>query len=89
MTFNDLIVERPWDKMNDRLRGGHNSSMLIFQDTIVPSFKGTPAEVMYNDPQYKQAELEKFIYEKLSDKVYKLGWKPKEVDPRIIQHEKT
>ena len=89
MSFNDLIVERPWDKMNDRLRGGHNSSMMIFQDTIVPSFKGTPAEEMYNDPQYKQAELEKFIYEKLSDKVYKKGWKPPETDPRIIQHEKT
>lgn len=88
-SIDEILVERPWDKMNDEKHGKHNSSMLIFQDTIIPLFKGTPAEEFYNNSEL-QKQLAQFINEKLSDKVYKRGYKPKtEVsDPRIIEPQK-
>ena len=86
-SVNDILVERPWDKLNDEKHGKHNGSMLIFQDTWIPLIKGTPAEKLYNESEI-QKELAKFIDEKLADKVYKRGWKPKTefVDNRIIEH---
>ena len=82
-TFNDLIVDRPWDKMNDELHGKHNSGMSIFHDTWLPTIKGTPAQKLYDESE-QQKELEKFIYNKLQDKVYKLGWyEPNVEDERI------
>ena len=87
-TVNELLIERPWDKLNDKLHGKHNSSMLIFQDTIIPSFKGTPAQALYDDPKYKQKELADFIDKNLADKVYKRGYKPNVENARIIQHKR-
>ena len=72
-TFNELLVERPWDKLNDERYGKHNSSMLIFHESWLENFiKGTPAEELYNNSE-TQKQLEKFINENLSDYVYKRG----------------
>ncbi len=81
-TFNQLLVERPWDKMNDKLHGKHNSSMLIFHDTWLPLIKGTPAEELYNKSEL-QKKLAKFIDENLSDKVYKRGYKPPQIEIKL------
>jgi glycosyltransferase involved in cell wall biosynthesis len=73
ISFNDLLVQRPWDKLNDERYGKHNSSMLIFHETWINNMiKGTPAEALYNESK-SQKELEKFINENLSDYVYKRG----------------
>lgn len=71
-TFNELLVERPWDKLNDELYGKHNSSMLIFRDTWIPLLKGTPAEELFNKSEIQKG-LDKFINENLSAYVYKRG----------------
>lgn len=87
-TFNELLVNKPWDKLNQEKYGKSNSAMLIFHDTWLPSLKGTPAQEMYDNSK-TQKELEKFIYDKLRDHIYKRGWKPPEAeDARITQHEK-
>lgn len=88
-TIDELLVERPWDTLNDAKHGKHNSSMLIFHPTWLPLIKGTPAEDLYNNSEL-QKKLAKFIEEKLSDKIYKKGYKPKTElkDERIIQHKK-
>jgi glycosyltransferase involved in cell wall biosynthesis len=73
MTFNQLLVDRTWDKLNDERYGKHNSSMLIFHETWIENFiKGTPAEKLYNESEIQKG-LEKFINENLSEFVYKRG----------------
>lgn len=87
-TFDELIVERPWDKLNDEKHGKHNSSMLIFQDTWIENMlKGSPAEEAYNESE-TQKKLAKFIDENLADKVYKRGYKSEPKDDRVIEHKK-
>jgi len=90
-TFNQLLVERPWDKLNDERYGKHNSSMLIFHETwLNNSIKGTPAEKLYNESK-TQKELEKFINNNLSDYVYKRGKggeTQSEIDVEAIRVEK-
>ena len=68
-SFNEVISERPWDALNDKKFGSHNSGLLVFHDTWLPLIKGTPAEAVY--PGKHQLELEKFINEKLSAFVYR------------------
>lgn len=74
-TFNELIVERPWDKFNHQRYGRSNSAMLIFHDTWLPLIKGTPAEKLYNESKL-QKQLEEFIDKNLVKYVYKRGYKP-------------
>ena len=70
MTFNEMLVRKPWDEMNMKLHGRKNSSMLIYHDSWLPSLNRTPAKEVYeNSPTQK--ELEKFINENLSQYVYK------------------
>lgn len=68
--FNSLLIDRPWDKMNDAKYGVHNGSILIYHPTWLNMIKGTPAEKLYYESK-TQPELEKFIYENLSDCIYK------------------
>ena len=71
-TFNELLVERPWDKFNVERNGASNSSMLIFHPTWLTLLKDAPEyvrEAYRNSPLQK--ELDVFIREKLWDKVYK------------------
>lgn len=85
-TFNDILVEQPWDKLNDELYGKHDSAMSIFHDTWLPLIKGTPAEKLYNESTL-QPGLAKFIEEKLSKYIYKRGYvEPSVESERIISH---
>lgn len=70
-TFNELIVERPWDKMNMDKGGSKNSSLLVFHDTWLPLLEQSKiAKEAYDNSTY-QKDLEKFINDNLSQYVYK------------------
>lgn len=71
-TFNELLLERPWDKMNDALHGKHNGSLMIFHETWLNMLKGTRAEELYRKSE-EMPKLEKFINDNLSQYVYKRG----------------
>ena len=70
MTYNELLVNKPWDKLNDELYGRHNSSMIVFHDTWLNMIKGTPSEELFNNSE-TQKRLSKFIEENLSQYIYK------------------
>src|SRR3990167_3501587 len=71
-TFNEVLVERPWDQMNMEKGGAKNSSLLIFHNTWLALLKEAPEYVKeaYRNSKY-QIQLDKFIKEKLWDYVYK------------------
>ena len=70
-TFNDLLIERPWDKMNMKRHGKCNGSMLIFHPTWLELIKRTPWVVeAYENSKY-QKELANFITTNLSKFIYK------------------
>ena len=73
-TFNELLVEKPWDKQNIERKGVANSSMLIFHETWVKLLESAPAWVgeLYRNSD-TQKELARFIDEHLSASVYKRG----------------
>ena len=71
MTFNELIVSRPWSKLNIEMGGTGNDNILIFLPTWLNLLKESPEYVKdayQNDP--KQEELNKFIVDNLYDFVY-------------------
>lgn len=74
-TFNELLVERPWDRLNDEKHGKHNGAMLIFHETWLNLIKGTPIEELYNKSELQKG-LEKFINDNLSNYVYKRARTP-------------
>lgn len=74
-TFNETIVELPWDKLNIKRGGVARSSLSIFQDTwldLLYENDGASKEAIkvYENSQI-QKDLEKFINEKLDKYVYK------------------
>ena len=70
-TFNDLLVNKPWDIKNMEKGGAKNSSMLIFHSTWLPLLEGHPiAKKAYEESKYQKG-LDLFIREKLSEYVYK------------------
>lgn len=71
-TFNQVILEKPWDKLNDKKFGKHISGFTIFHDSWLELLKQAPDYVKdaYRNSKY-QKELEKFINENLSESVYK------------------
>lgn len=75
-TFNDILVKRPWDTMNDERHGSHNSSILIFHDTWLGLLSTAPK---WLQEKYEKSELQKklakFIDENLASFVYKRGYK--------------
>ena len=88
-TFNQLLLDRPWDKLNDEKYGRHNASMLIYHPTWLAGIRGTPAEELYNKSEL-QKKLDKFIWTDLKDFVYKPDYKDPNVnEARIVHHEKT
>ena len=71
MTFNEMIVNRPWDIMNDKKIGRHDSSILIYHDTWKKHLAESPvATEVYNNSKY-QKDLEKLIRENLQPFVYR------------------
>jgi glycosyltransferase involved in cell wall biosynthesis len=79
-TFNELLVERPWDKMNQEKHGYHFSGLTIFHDTIIELFKQSPVAWEAYQNSKHQAELDKFINENLSSFVYGRAGVPKDSD---------
>lgn len=80
-TFNRLIAERPWEKLNDKKFGKHINTLLVYHDTWVNLIhngipdKGIPPAPPYVIEQYEnsqlQKDLDKFINENLSEFVYR------------------
>ncbi|MDZ4232150.1 MAG: glycosyltransferase family A protein [Candidatus Pacearchaeota archaeon] len=71
-TFNELIVERPWDKLNEGRLGKSQSGLSIFQDTWLALLRKAPQyvqDVYDNSPLQKQ--LAEFIDNNLDQYVYK------------------
>ena len=71
-TFNDLLVNRPWDKLNLERHGRKNSSLMVYHYSWLEMLKkgSKQAQEAYENSVY-QKELEKFITTKLSDYIYK------------------
>lgn len=71
-TFNELILELPWDKMNIEKHGSKNSSMLVYHDSWLDLLKTAP---QYVQDIYAMSEgqkrLEAFININLDQYVYK------------------
>lgn len=77
-TFNEVIVERPWDKLNDTKFGNHNSGLLVYHDSIIPLFQENEAsKEAWENAKYKD-QLDKFINENLSEFVYRRKIEPKD-----------
>lgn len=69
-TFNQTIVERPWDKMNQERHGKSNGAMTIFHYTWLELLKDSPVALeAYRNSKY-QKELENFIETDLKDFIY-------------------
>lgn len=71
-TFNEVIVEQPWDKMNMARLGKKNSALQVIHDTWLPLLREAPKyvqDVYDNSPLQKQ--LEEFINNNLANFVYK------------------
>ena len=71
-TFNDIIKDMPWNRMNKELYGRESGYMTIFHDTWINLLKEAPDRVkdVYRNSKY-QRELEKFIEENLVKYIYK------------------
>ena len=73
MTFNELLVKRPWKTMNEELHGKGLDNILIYHDSWIDyQLKEAPEYVqkMYHNSE-TQKKLAKFIDENLGDFVYK------------------
>ena len=71
-TFNEIIVEQPWDKLNMERLGKKNSAIQIVHDTFLDLLKEAPKYVqdIYNNSELQKG-LEKFINANLDQYVYK------------------
>lgn len=69
MSFLDVIEQRPWDKMNMEKFGRAESSIGIYDGSWISELSGE-ALTFYNDSRL-QADLRKWIDEKVSHLVYK------------------
>ena len=70
-TFNQLLVEKPWDQKNMERGGAKNSSMLIFHQSWIELIKQTPKVYERYLASATQRELDKFITTELRDYIYK------------------
>ena len=70
-TFNELLVEKPWDALNMERGGAKNSSMLIYHYSWIDLIKQHPIAYQKFLASPLQAELSKFIETKLHDYIYK------------------
>ena len=71
-TFNELLLERPWKKMNETKHGHGLDNLLIYHDSWISLLRQAPQYVQdIYDNSEKQKGLDKFINENLSQYVYK------------------
>lgn len=70
-TFNQLLLDRPWDKLNEEKYGKANGAMLIYHWTWMDLLLQNPVALeAYKNSKY-QKDLDKFIEENLRSFVYK------------------
>ena len=70
-TFNDLLVDRPWDSKNMERGGAKNSSLLVYHYSWIDLIKGNPKVYQKFLDSPVQRELTQFITTKLHDYIYK------------------
>ena len=70
-TFNDLLVNRPWDKKNVEKGGSSNSSILIYHWTWLKLLDNYPIIKELYEKSETQKTLARFIETELKDYVYK------------------
>ena len=69
-TFNELIVERPWKKLNEQKFGKGLDCLLVYNDTIIDLIKQSPvANEAYENSKF-QRSLDEFIKNNLQEFVY-------------------
>lgn len=71
MSFDDMIITRPWDAKNIEKFGKASSGFLVFHDTWLPLLKESPQALEAYQKSDTQKELEVFINTHLSQFVYK------------------
>lgn len=71
LTFNELLLDRPWDKLNLKKHNYCHSGLVIYHDTWLELLKTAPdyAKEAYENSKY-QKELDKFIRNNLSQFIY-------------------
>ena len=65
----DVLIDRPWDRLNDQRHGRHQSYLAIYQDTWLSSL-GNVARQYYDNSKLQQ-ELDRIIRNDLSEFVYR------------------
>lgn len=72
LTFNQLMVQRPWASKNKDKHGVGHDNLLIYHDTWLEMLKTAPDYVQqaYKDSEYQEG-LEKFINDNLGNYVYR------------------
>lgn len=71
-TIGDLLVEIPWNKMNQEKFGRASGSILVYHDTWLDLLKLAPRAWEYYEKEAKyQKQLEEFINKHLDQYVYK------------------
>jgi len=70
-TFNELLIDRPWERLNKDRVGKGLANLLIFHDTIMPLIDASPqAKKAYAESKH-QVGLDIFINTHLKEFVYK------------------
>ena len=79
MTFNELLIKKPWDKWNMEKHGKSNSSMLIYHWSWLELLQQSQGYVRdaYKNSVYQKG-LQEFIEKELSDSIYKGDRYPEE-----------
>lgn len=70
-SFNDLLLQRPWDKKNIEKFGESNCGLQIYHPSFIQLLKNTPAEDYYYHHSKYQRELDALIEGPLWEFVYK------------------
>ena len=70
LTFNQMMVERPWEQLNKEKLGVGGANLLIYHPTMLELIANSPQALeAYKNSKYQQ-ELDLFIQQNLWDYVY-------------------
>ncbi len=83
-SFNDLLLQRPWDKKNIEKGGVANSSMLIYHPTWYAGLKDYPNALKFYEESELQKKLHRFIVDNLWNVVYHKDEYDKETLAKIV-----
>lgn len=83
-SFNELLTERPWEKLNIQLHGSNNAGMLVFHWSWLELLKDDRMKEAYLNSKYQQ-QLGEFIETKLTPYIYHHGDYVKKYGEKLIQ----